>query len=196
MRKKLPEKCSLVKCFFGACSSCHKVTRSHLQVQISYLRGHVPTSKLHLRRLNNNNNNNNNNGGNLSGTVTGTATSIASEGDLKMMIVYYFKLIWMIFFSRNSPKNAQIADQSIPRKRLDDPKQWRNEHPIILFLLPGSLTMFLLPGSLTSTEPRSRSSDEPSDDWTVSRGGERRDWKILFLPNTEIQCEDARKKWP
>ena len=44
------------------------------QVQISYLRGHVPTSKLHLRRLNNNN-------GNLSGTATGTATSIASEGD-------------------------------------------------------------------------------------------------------------------
>ena len=33
----------------------------------------------------------------------------------------------------------------------------------------------LIPGSLTSTEPRSRSSDEPSDDWTVSRGGERRD---------------------
>ena len=72
---------------FGACSSCHNLTTSH-QVQISYLRGHVPTSKLHLRRLNNNNNNNN--GGNLSGTVTGTATSIASEGDLKMMTVYSF----------------------------------------------------------------------------------------------------------
>ena len=68
-------------------SQPHKVTTSH-QVQISYLRGHVPTSKLHLRRLNNNNNNNN--GGNLSGTVTGTATSIASEGDLKMMTVYSF----------------------------------------------------------------------------------------------------------
>ena len=51
-----------------------------LQVQISYLRGHVPTSKLHLRRLNNNNN-----GGNLSGTATGTATSVASEGDIVMM---------------------------------------------------------------------------------------------------------------
>ena len=51
-----------------------------LQVQISYLRGHVPTSKLHLRRLNNNNN-----GGNQSGTATGTATSIASEGDRKFL---------------------------------------------------------------------------------------------------------------
>ena len=79
----------LMSNLFGACSSCRNLTTSH-QVQISYLRGHVPTSKLHLRRLNNNNNNNNNNGGHLSGTVTGTATSIASEGDLKMMTVYSF----------------------------------------------------------------------------------------------------------
>ena len=42
-------------------------------------------------------------------------------------------------------------------------------------LVKKTISRFLVPGSLISTEARSRSSDEPSDDWTVSRGGERRD---------------------
>ena len=108
-----------------------------LQVQISYLRGHVPTSKLHLRRLNNNNN-----GGNQSGTATGTATSVASEGEIIEMGKIKFV----------EEKNQKY-------------KNWKKVN----------FGKDLISGSLTSTEPRSRSSDEPSDDWTVSRGGERRD---------------------
>ena len=101
-----------------------------LQVQISYLRGHVPTSKLHLRRLNNN-------GGNQSGTATGTATSIASEGYRKFLEDKHGKykigeIFGFEFFTRFDPREpnkhrAKVAVERRAKWWLDSVKGRREE---------------------------------------------------------------------